>query len=159
MCSKLLNSILWLYVVWTWFYWLHLWFVTCYFTLVEFVPFHFVSYGFQLFSTATLFNMMLLFVMIWIDTWRYTFIMDYSIMKLDVVHTSLNLVFLTATSFVTFTLLYLSLSPLILPHLGCPCSRLQLEPTWYYCVILRWFFTWRCNFIMGYEIMKLCVGY
>ncbi len=95
----------------------------------------------------------------WFDTWRYNFIMDYEHMKLDVVHSSLNLVFLTATWFVTFTLLYLSLSPLILPHLGCPCSRLQLEPTWYYCVIVMWIITWRNNFIMDYEIMKLYVGH
>ena len=49
--------------------------------------------------------------------------------------------------------------PLILPHLGCPCSGLQLEPTWYYCVIVMCIITWRHNFIMDYEIMKLYVGH
>ena len=128
-CSKLLNSILWVVVVWTWFSWLHRWFVTCHFTLVEFVPFHFISYGFQLFLTATLFNFMILFVMIWIDTWRYNFIMDYEIMKLDVVHWSLNLVFLTATWFDTFNISYFSLPPLTVSHLGAivlNCNNLIL---------------------------------
>ena len=79
-----------MFCVWTWFSWLPLWFVTCYFTLVVFVPFHFISSGFQLFSTATLLHFVLWFVMIWVGTWRHNFIMDYEIMKLDVVHWSLN---------------------------------------------------------------------
>ena len=114
------------YLVWTWFSWLPLWFVTCYLTLVVFVPFHFISAGFQLFSTATLFNLMLWFVVIRVGTWRHNFIMDYEIMKLDVVHWSLNLVFLTATWFDTFNISYLSLLPLTVSHLGGNCSWLQL---------------------------------
>ena len=97
--------------VWTWFPWLPLWFVTCYFTLGVFAPFHFISYVFQVFSTATLFNLISWFVMIWVGTWRHNFIMDDEIMKLDVVHWSLNLVFLTATWFDTFNISYLSLPP------------------------------------------------
>ena len=145
--------------VWTWFPWLPLWFVTCYFTLGVFAPFHFISYVFQVFSTATLFNLISWFVMIWVGTWRHNFIMDYEIMKLDVVHWSLNLVFLTATWFDTFNISYLSLLPLTVSHLGGNCSWLQLYSTWYYCVIAIWINTWWYNFIMEYEIMKLYVGH
>ena len=133
-----------------------IWFVTCYFTLGVFAPFHFISYVFQVFSTATLFNLISWFVMIWVGTWRHNFIMDYEVMKLDVVHWSLNLVFLTATWFDTFNVSYYSLPP------HCISSGWQLfltATTWYYCVIAIWINTWWYNFIMEYEIMKLYVGH
>ena len=119
--------------VWTWFSWLPLWFVTCYFTLGVFAPFHFISHVFQVFSTATLFNLMSWFVMISVGTWRHNFIMDYEIMKLYVVHWSLNLVFLTATWVDTFNISYLSLSPP--PHCISSGWQLFLTAT---LVNLRW---------------------
>ena len=98
-------------------------------------------------------------LVIWIDTWRYKFIMDYEIMKLDVVHWSLNLVFLTATWFDTFHVLYLSLPALTKSHLDGNCSWLQLYSTWYSSSIVIWISTWCYNFSMDYEIMKLYVGH
>ena len=97
--------------------------------------------------------------MIWVGTWRHNFIMDYEIMKLDVAHWSLSLVFLSATWFDTLNISYLSLLPLTVAHLGGNCSWLQLHSTWCYSSIVIWINTWWHNFIMEYEIMKLYVGH
>ena len=114
--SKLLNLILWVCVF-------KLGFRDCTFELLHVQSLYLslflltlshmgsTCYRLQLYSTVCY------YCYSWVDTWRYNFIMDYEIMKLDVVHSSLNLVFLTATWFVTFALLYLSLPH---PHFTSP---------------------------------------